>query len=440
MNSPQRTAIVWLRHDLRLADNPVWPRASTYDRLVCAYLLDTAQLNPDPELGFARLGSHRQHWLQQALQSLDAALKLRGQHLVVLANEQPVQALIALASELSATVIVADHPGHEERQAVAAVSARVATQLAPSNTLYTLTGEQAPQFVLPFTKFRHQQERLDAQPLVQLSAAPEALPPPPTGLDLAGPAQSPLPRSEYVADARSALPYTQPGWQSSETDALAHIARYFASHLPEAYKRTRNGLVGSDYSTKLSAWLAIGALSVQAVEQARRRHEAEQGASDGSYWIGFELLWREYFYALMQHAGRRAFAFTGLNGQRPSGAQRKNRQAFERWCDGRTGCDWVDAGMRELKHTGYLSNRMRQNVASYLIHDLGVDWRWGAAWFESQLMDFDVCSNQGNWLYLAGVGTDPRDGRRFDPKRQAGMYDPDGRYRALWLNSAGEPT
>ena len=88
--------------------------------------------------------------------------------------------------------------------------------------------------------------------------------------------------------------------------------------------------------------------------------------------------------------------------------------------------------MRELTTTSYLSNRMRQNLASYLIHDLGCDWRAGAAWFETHLIDFDVYSNQGNWLYLSGCGTDPRSGRRFNPDKQANDYDPDGSYRALW--------
>jgi len=88
--------------------------------------------------------------------------------------------------------------------------------------------------------------------------------------------------------------------------------------------------------------------------------------------------------------------------------------------------------MRELAATGFLSNRMRQNVASHLIHELQGDWRAGAAWFEAQLIDHDVYSNQGNWLYLSGRGTDPRPLRRFDSARQAQIYDPEGRYRALW--------
>ena len=88
--------------------------------------------------------------------------------------------------------------------------------------------------------------------------------------------------------------------------------------------------------------------------------------------------------------------------------------------------------MRELAATGFMSNRLRQLAASYLIHDLGCDWRAGAAWFEAQLIDYDVYSNQGNWLYIAGRGTDPRGGRRFDPAKQAREHDPDGSFREMW--------
>ena len=106
---------------------------------------------------------------------------------------------------------------------------------------------------------------------------------------------------------------------------------------------------------------------------------------------------------------------------------------FKSWAEGETGEPLIDAAMRELKLTGYLSNRLRQVVASYLIYDLDSDWQSGAAWFESQLIDYDVYSNQGNWLYIAGRGTDPRGGRAFNVKKQTQDHDPQGIYRGMWL-------
>lgn len=108
-------------------------------------------------------------------------------------------------------------------------------------------------------------------------------------------------------------------------------------------------------------------------------------------------------------------------------------ELFDRWKEGRTGQPFVDANMHELKATGYMSNRGRQIVASYLIHDMRLDWRLGAAWFESMLIDYDVSSNYGNWMYVAGVGNDQRPFRQFNPVRQAEIYDPRGDYIDKWL-------
>jgi deoxyribodipyrimidine photo-lyase len=101
---------------------------------------------------------------------------------------------------------------------------------------------------------------------------------------------------------------------------------------------------------------------------------------------------------------------------------------------GNTGNRFIDANMRELLLTGFMSNRGRQNVASYFVHELGLDWRLGAQYFEEALVDYDVYSNWGNWAYLAGVGNDPRANRRFNITRQADMYDPAGSYQKLWLD------
>ncbi|MGI9215500.1 MAG: FAD-binding domain-containing protein, partial [Hydrogenophaga sp.] len=161
--------------------------------------------------------------------------------------------------------------------------------------------------------------------------------------------------------------------------------------------------------------------------------EAERGTSDGSYWLWFELLWREHFRWMLRRPGAALFRPQGLLPSAPRAAH--EAEAFARWCEGRTGLDLVDAAMRELRHTGYLSNRLRQIVASALIHEGQSDWRAGAAWFEHCLIDFDVHSNQGNWAYIAGVGTDPRGGRRFNLDKQVRDHDPEGVYRRGWLDA-----
>ena len=159
-------------------------------------------------------------------------------------------------------------------------------------------------------------------------------------------------------------------------------------------------------------------------------------ANDSTYWLVFELIWRDYFRFVAMKYGSRIFHRKAL---KPDSANRgTQRPAFEAWKEGRTKDAFVNANMKELARTGFMSNRGRQNVASYLVHDLGIDWRMGASWFEHMLLDYDPASNAGNWIYVAGVGNDPRPNRKFNTQRQAEMYDGDGKYQTLWSTDALE--
>jgi deoxyribodipyrimidine photo-lyase len=167
---------------------------------------------------------------------------------------------------------------------------------------------------------------------------------------------------------------------------------------------------------------------------ALTQFEDTNGKSESSYWIWFELLWRDYFRFLHCKYGVQLYRASGLS-KSPVTLPAFNAQTLQTWSDSNTGEALIDAAMRELKMTGYLSNRLRQQVMSYWLHELGGDWRVAAAWLEAQLIDYDVYSNQGNCLYLAGLGTDPRGylgGRWFDPQKQAKQHDADGHYRRLW--------
>jgi deoxyribodipyrimidine photo-lyase len=143
-------------------------------------------------------------------------------------------------------------------------------------------------------------------------------------------------------------------------------------------------------------------------------------------------LWREYFRWYARASDWTLFRRSGPNDKEVAGDHNATR--FESWKTGHTNCDIVDAAMRELNQTGWMSNRARQLVASHLIYELNLDWRLGASYFESQLVDFDVASNWGNWGYIAGVGPDPRGGRIFNLNDQADRYDPDQSYRRRWLS------
>lgn len=199
-----------------------------------------------------------------------------------------------------------------------------------------------------------------------------------------------------------------------------------------SYKDTRNELLGNTFSSKFSSYLSQGCLSPKMIYHEIKRYEKERLKNDSTYWLIFELMWRDFFRLMGKKHGSKIFLKGGPK-ERISDNIEDNMERFDLWKEGRTGVPFIDANMRELNATGFMSNRGRQNVASFLIHDLQVNWQIGAEYFESMLIDYDPCSNWGNWNYLAGIGSDPRENRKFNTMFQAKKYDPDGSFVKAWL-------
>lgn len=430
-----KSVIFWFRNDLRLHDQPALRTACAAD---AQYLLPVFCLPDNGETspwGFARSGPNRQAWLEGALHDLGSHLSHLGCPLLI--SRAPAAATLPLlvrALGAEAVVVCEDIAAPQERAEVDALrAAGLCVQTVwQSSLLEPAELPWRPDALPPtFTAFRKAIEQAELRP-------PEPLPPPsilpPWPPDFDGQPHlfkmsTAFASAHRPVDPRSSLPHGRLGLDGGETAGLAHLAQYLERKLPVTYKNTRNGLTGVDYSSKWSPWLANGALSARHILAELRQFEQIHGVSEGSYWLWFELLWRDYFRFLHLQHGNRLYQATGLSRQ-PNPPHKD--QEFQRWCHATTGEPLVDAAMRELLVTGYLSNRLRQMAASYLVHDLGGDWRAGAAWFESQLVDYDVHSNQGNWLYIAGRDTDPRGGRRFNATRQSAEHDPAGTYRQLW--------
>ncbi|WP_339883027.1 DASH family cryptochrome [Polaribacter vadi] len=220
-------------------------------------------------------------------------------------------------------------------------------------------------------------------------------------------------------------------FKGGETEALKRIQQYFFETKKVGfYKQTRNGLVGIDYSTKFSAWLANGSLSAKTIYHKIKEYEQEFGSNQSTYWVIFELIWRDYFKYISLKYDAKIFKIGGILEKNYD--WNTNEEIVQKWINGETKDDFVNANMIELKKTGWMSNRGRQNVASYFAKELLLDWRIGATYFESLLLDYDVHSNYGNWMYVAGVGNDPRD-RKFNTKLQAERYDSNHKFRNIWL-------
>ena len=421
--------ILWYRNDLRTHDHEaLWEAAQQTAQVVPVYVFDPRPLAGHP-LGFAKTGAVRQQFLAESVLDLRQRLRQLGSDLVVRVG-RPEEVLPALAAELGATAVYASEEVTQEEQAVeTALEERLEAagrtlQLFWQATLHHLDDLPMPVRNLPavFTQFKNKIEKfgkvrpLFAEPANLVFTETLEL-----GTVPAGPATT-----DY-----------QVAFRGGETEGLRRLHDYFWTHdLLRTYKETRNGMLGLDYSSKFSAWLALGCLSPRFVWAEIKRYETERVQNESTYWLGFELLWRDYFRFVAVRFGNHIFRSHGLKDEplRHAPATTKSaRHTFGQWQLGETGVPLIDANMKELLATGYMSNRGRQNAASFLVKDLQLDWRWGAAWFESQLIDYDVCSNWGNWLYVAGVGNDPRESRYFNILRQATYYDAAGEYVRHWL-------
>jgi len=438
------TTVVWFRRDLRVHDNRTLAAAiEDSDAVAPLYVRDdegrTMFELPRPSV-------HRARFLRESLADLRQQLRERGSDLLV-RDGSPADAVAEVAHEYDAdSIYFQTLPADEERRQARAVRERaddlgLDTRQFWTHTLYHRDDLPVgiPDIDDTFTPWR---KRVEAETTVRDPLEPPQSVPSPTLETDPLPAVSGFDATAWLAergepaDARRSDPPSDEravlDFAGGERAGRQRLADYvWERDRLRSYKETRNGLLGADYSSKLSPWLALGCLSPRLVSAEIDRYERRRVENDSTYWLRFELAWRDFFQFQFAKHGAAFFRPGGIRGLGTSWST--DRERFRRWARGETGFPFVDANMRELNRTGYMSNRGRQNVASFLTDWLGVDWRLGAAYFEATLVDYDPCSNWGNWAYQAGVGNDSRDGRYFHVVGQGKRYDGDGEYVRTWL-------
>jgi len=477
-SKPLQTIIYFLRNDLRLHDNECFHyingiaegltknQGGNDDsplRLVPLYCFQSNHyLKGTRHFGFSRVGEPRAHFIIEAVNDLKTKLQSTGSDLIIRScfadaeNGSPRQAVRSVIEWLNitrnnntssnCTLIFHEEVTQEEVDVEVSLmelckeyGIRVKTfwgsTLYHKDDLFMFEKKEnnAPNIPDVYTQFRKAVESKGEirSPL----KTPEKLPPLPNGITsdklpdvnrILNSSKSAV-NSERVPVKRSAFPF-----KGGEVCGLKRLHNYlWETNAIARYKQMRNGLVGTQYSTKFSPWLATGNLSPRTIYAEVKKYEASRTANESTYWVIFELIWRDYFRYVCLKYGNRVFQAGGLRGIQVRWKQDFGR--FNRWKTGTTGVPFIDANMRELLKTGWMSNRGRQNVASFLVKDLNIDWRLGAEWFESMLIDHDVCSNYGNWNYSAGIGNDPRENRKFNVIKQGLDYDPNGKFVKLWV-------
>lgn len=415
-------ALLWFRRDLRLDDQAALYHALRSARqLLCCFVLDTEILDALPR------ADRRVEFILQALSQLDAALRARGGALIM-RHGRAAELLPQLAAELGVQAVFANHD--DEPQALARdtlVAERLASfgcrfesfkdhVIFERSELLTTLGKPYGVFtpyknawlrkLTPFYLRAYPVERyvdaLTASPLAQGVPGLAEI-----GFEPAGLAP------HLGADRADAL----------LDDFLDRIARYDQTRDFPAVK-------GPSY---LSVHLRFGTVSIRrlAREAWQRAQAGERGAE---VWLS-ELIWRDFYHQVMHHHPQ---AMSGAFRPEYDAIQWEQGPAaealFRAWCEGRTGYPLVDAAMLQLNQTGYMHNRLRMVTASFLIKDLGIDWRWGERYFAEQLLDFDLAANNGGWQWAASSGCDAQPWFRiFNPVTQSEKFDAEGKFIKRYL-------
>jgi deoxyribodipyrimidine photo-lyase len=428
----QHKILIWYRNDLRVHDHELLYKASrTQGQIIPFYCFDQRHF-AQTSFGFPKTGSFRANFLLESVSNLRESLQKLGSDLIIRFG-LPEIIIPQICQELNITAVyffrevTSEEITVEKKLKTALKQANIQVKNFWNATLYHIENLPFELDKIPelFTTFRKQVEKYSE--IEEIFPTPKQLPQLPEIIRGESPSLADLGADYLTIDNRAVLLF-----QGGETAGLKRLNEYiWAKDCLKNYKETRNQMLGANYSSKFSPWLAHGCLSPRYIYHEVKRYEEERVKNDSTYWLIFELLWRDYFRFISAKHGRKIFYDSGLRGLKI--AWQEDWERFNLWCEGKTGFPLVDANMRELKYTGFMSNRGRQNVASFLTKNLGINWLMGAEWFESLLIDYDVCSNYGNWNYTAGVGNDGRGFRYFNIPKQSKDYDSEGKYVKYWL-------
>jgi deoxyribodipyrimidine photo-lyase len=404
------SSLLWLRRDLRLRDHPALSAAAKAEKMTVAFCLDEQLLG-----GRHRSGSRTQFMLE-SLAELGEELRSRGNHLFVLGGD-PATELRELVERVGATEVhfSADAgPFARRRQReVKRAMAEIGAEAIPHPGLFCVDslGDIRTGGGDPHTVFAPFHRNWLTQPRRDVLRIPARLPPPGTSRGFGR-----LPSLRSLGLERE-VPEPMTGGESAARKAL----RRFPDGRIDGYAEHNDTLTGESAS-RLSPYLHFGCVSPRELEDRLGSSESEQA-------FRRQLCWRDFYAHVLGHFpsnSRDEFQ------ERYRGTLTwvQSSRRFDAWREGRTGYPVVDAAMRQLRREGWMHNRARLIVGSFLTKDLGIDWRRGERWFMRLLLDGDQASNNGNWQWIASVGVDPQPPSRriFNPTRQQERFDPDGAY------------
>jgi deoxyribodipyrimidine photo-lyase len=423
----EKTILVWFRNDLRIHDNEMLLEATRKaDKVLPVYCFDPYYFKTSPE-GKPKTGALRARFLLESVADLRKNLQALGGELIVRIGN-PAEILPQLAEQYTVNEV---YHHREVAYEETAISEQVETSLWNlrlnlkhfiGHTLYHKEDLPFPIKDIPdsFVIFKKKVERdSNVRPCI---GTPEGIITPVVTDAGKLPTLTELGLNEPVDDARARITF-----RGGETEGLLRLEEYFATNTQVAPTKGRNGAT-VDRSSKLAPWLALGCISMRQVYWAVIKHEQANNVHNTGM-LELELLWRDYFRFMFKKHGKQYFTAD----EQAETTSAEKEVLFEKWKAGNTGIPFIDASMHKLNATGYISNFSRQMVAGYLVRDMEVDWKKGAAYFEEMLIDYSPASNWGNWAFVAGLGHDPRDNKYFNLTKQASELDANSEFISTWL-------
>lgn len=441
---------MWFRNDLRLTDHEALSKAIDLAKqrkssVVPFYCFEKHLFTQQARISkVPRMGALRARFLLESVQDLNTNLQTLGsglfvrvdnvaQHVLQLAQQLNVHTVFAHKEVCSEETSTEKHVEEALKKANIAVTWFWTHTMVHKDDLPYKNMQEVSNIFTPFRKRCEKDGELYKRvraPLPKITDGTHLIK---SNKDLQGemPTLDTLfgKATPVQDDARGVLKFV-----GGETEALKRLDEYFwKKDCLKKYVDTRNELLGANYSSKLSAWLSLGCISPRTMYEHVRKYEKQNGASESTQHFISEMIWRDFYRFLAYKHGDNIFYKRGMwPNRQPMYSWPVEQTKFQAWVNGTTGYPFVDANMRELKQTGWMSNRGRQVVASFLAKDLNVDWRMGAEYFEMALLDFDVTSNWCNWNWAAGVGCDPRN-RYFNSLKQGTDYDEQGKFIKTWI-------
>lgn len=388
-----KKGLVWFKNDLRLHDNEALSKAiEECEELIFCFCLEKKNFEK-LDLGFRKADINRFKFLEQSVKNLQENLEKISGHLII-GVESALLTLPKLVEEFEITEIYGEEEYcSEELDLISEVQ-----KILPSinyhffwgKTLYHKNDIPFDIANIPLTSKAYR------IPAGNESEPRSALKVPRQVKSCKNAKSSPFPSFKKYRFTKKEYENAHPFVEGGESLALERLQYYtFKSELLTGYRWTRNRSEGLDYSSKFSPYLALGCISPREIYETVKEYEIMVAKNQSTWWIVFELVWRDYFTFKGMRFGDEIFKTKGYKTKDID--FENDPEKFKKWCDGTTGIPFIDAHMRQLNETGYMSNRGLVNCASYFVIDLKIDWSWGASYFESKLIDYDVTSNWMNW-------------------------------------------